>query len=141
LRINQNNQQRATAHTIKKWIQATSDFEKARFAIPITRLTSIKSGCVDEVAAAKFALFNISCQREYTHTTSQERAIAPREIAPKLHSFPQALNNIWQFAFYKPQARISVTGNCHHYRYNFHRNKYRTYASTLYVACQERAVA
>jgi hypothetical protein len=53
LRIKQNNQQRATAHTIKKWIQATSDFEKARFAIPITRLTSIKSGCVDEVAAAK----------------------------------------------------------------------------------------
>jgi hypothetical protein len=47
LRIKQNNQQRATAHTIKKWIQATSNFEKARFAIPITRLKSIKSGCVD----------------------------------------------------------------------------------------------
>jgi hypothetical protein len=39
LRIKQNNQQRATAPKIKKWIQATSDFEKARFAIPITRLT------------------------------------------------------------------------------------------------------
>jgi hypothetical protein len=39
LRIKQNNQQRVTVPKIKKWIQATSDFEKARFAIPITRLT------------------------------------------------------------------------------------------------------
>jgi hypothetical protein len=130
LRIKQNNQQRATVHTIKKWIQATSDFEKARFAIPITRLTSIKSGCVDEVAAAKFALFNISCQGDYTNTTSQERAIAPREIAPKLHSFPQALNRIRQFFFYTSQARISVNCNCQHYRYNFHRNKQQANTAT-----------
>ncbi|MEG4575717.1 hypothetical protein QUA56_24040 [Microcoleus sp. N3A4] len=55
--MKQNNQQRATANKIKKWIQATSDVEKARLAIPITRLTSIKSLCVDEIAAAKFALY------------------------------------------------------------------------------------
>ncbi|MEG4501632.1 hypothetical protein QUB05_31230 [Microcoleus sp. F10-C6] len=55
--MKQNNQQRATANKIKKWIQATSDVEKARFALPITRLTSIKSLCVDEVAAEKLALY------------------------------------------------------------------------------------
>ena len=55
--MKQNNQQRATANKIKKWIQATSDVEKARFALPITRLTSIKSLCVDEVAAEKFGLY------------------------------------------------------------------------------------
>ena len=52
-----NNQQRATANKIKKWIQATQEVEKTRFAIPITRLTSIKSLCADEVAAQKFALY------------------------------------------------------------------------------------
>lgn len=55
--MKQNNQQRATANKIKKWIQATKAVEKTRFAIPITRLTSIKSLCTDEVAAEKFALY------------------------------------------------------------------------------------
>ena len=55
--MKQNNQQRAIANKIKKWIQATKEVEKTRFAIPITRLTSIKSLCSDEVAAEKFALY------------------------------------------------------------------------------------
>jgi hypothetical protein len=55
--MKQNNQQRATANKIKKWIQTTKEVEKTRFAIPITRLTSIKSLCTDEVAAEKFALY------------------------------------------------------------------------------------
>jgi hypothetical protein len=55
--MKQNKQQRATANKIKKWIQATKEVEKTRFAIPITRLTSIKSLCVDEVATEKFALY------------------------------------------------------------------------------------
>jgi hypothetical protein len=55
--MKQNSQQRATANKIKKWIQATKEVEKTRFAIPITRLTSIKSLCTDEVAAQKFALY------------------------------------------------------------------------------------
>ncbi|MCC3600076.1 MULTISPECIES: hypothetical protein [unclassified Microcoleus] len=55
--MKQNNQQRANANKIKKWIQATQEVEKTRFAIPITRLTSIKSLCVDAVAAEKFALY------------------------------------------------------------------------------------
>ena len=55
--MKQNKQQLAIAKKIKKWIQTTREVEKARFAIPITRLTSIKSLCVDEVAAEKFALY------------------------------------------------------------------------------------
>ena len=57
MKMKQNNQERATANKIKKWIQATKEVEKARLAIPITRLTSIKSLCVDAVAAQKFALY------------------------------------------------------------------------------------
>ncbi|MEG4944915.1 hypothetical protein [Microcoleus sp. F4-D5] len=55
--MKQNNQQLAIAKKIKKWIQTTQEVEKARFAIPITRLTSIKSLCADEVAAEKFGLY------------------------------------------------------------------------------------
>jgi len=55
--MKQNKQQLAIAKKIKKWIQTAQEVEKARFAIPITRLTSIKSLCVDEVAAEKFALY------------------------------------------------------------------------------------
>lgn len=52
-----NKQQLAIAKKIQKWIQTTQEVEKARWAIPITRLTSIKSLCADEVAAEKFALY------------------------------------------------------------------------------------
>lgn len=55
--MKQNKQQLAIAKKIKKWIQTTHEVEKARFAIPITRLTSIKSLCVDEVAAEKFGIY------------------------------------------------------------------------------------
>jgi hypothetical protein len=41
----------------KSGFKPPQEVEKARFAIPITRLTSIKSLCVDEVAAEKFALY------------------------------------------------------------------------------------
>lgn len=57
LKMKQNNQQLAIANKIKKWIKTTNEVEKARFAISITRLTSIKSLCADEVAAEKFALY------------------------------------------------------------------------------------
>src|SRR4028119_564135 len=55
--MKQNKQQLAIAKKIKKWIQTTREVEKARFAIPITRLTSIKSLSADEVVAEKFALY------------------------------------------------------------------------------------
>ena len=41
----------------KNGFKPPEKLKKARFAIPITRLTSIKSLCVDEVAAEKFALY------------------------------------------------------------------------------------
>jgi hypothetical protein len=55
--MKQNTQQLAIAKKIQKGIQTAREFEKARFAIPITRLTSIKSLCVDEVVAESFALY------------------------------------------------------------------------------------
>ncbi|MEG5059228.1 hypothetical protein QUB60_14545 [Microcoleus sp. A2-C5] len=46
------------ANKIKKWVQTAKEVEKTRFAISITRLTSIKSLCTeDRVAAEKFALY------------------------------------------------------------------------------------
>ncbi|TAE62984.1 MAG: hypothetical protein EAZ86_29875 [Oscillatoriales cyanobacterium] len=45
------------ATKIKKWVQTAKELEKTRFAISITRLTSIKSLCTDRVAAEKFALY------------------------------------------------------------------------------------
>jgi len=56
-RMKPNKQQLAIAKKIQKWIQTAREVEKARFAIPITRLTSIKSLCVDEVATEKFAIY------------------------------------------------------------------------------------
>ena len=41
----------------KNGFKPPEKLKKARFAIPITRLTSIKSLCADEVAAEKFALY------------------------------------------------------------------------------------
>ncbi len=49
--------QTATANKIKKWVQTAKEAEQGRFAISITRLTSIKSICQqDEIAAEQFAL-------------------------------------------------------------------------------------
>ena len=55
--MKKNNPQLAIANKIKKMIQTIKEVEKTRFCISITRLTSIKSLCADEVAAQKFALF------------------------------------------------------------------------------------
>jgi hypothetical protein len=53
------NKQTAIANKIKKWLETAKELrtEKTRLAIPITRLTSIKSLCEDEIAAQKFALY------------------------------------------------------------------------------------
>ncbi|HLO49765.1 MAG TPA: hypothetical protein VK211_15220, partial [Kamptonema sp.] len=55
--MKQNNQKLTIANKIKKWIQTTKEIENSRFAISITRLTSIKSLCADKIAAEKFALY------------------------------------------------------------------------------------
>jgi hypothetical protein len=53
------NNQTAIANKIKKWLETVQELndEQFRFAIPITRLTSIKSLCQDEAAATQFALY------------------------------------------------------------------------------------
>lgn len=55
--MKQNNPKITIANKIKKWIQTTKELENSRFAISITRLTSIKSLCADIVASNKFALY------------------------------------------------------------------------------------
>ncbi len=49
----------ANATKIKKWVETAKQLrtEKFIFALPITRLTSIKSLCQDERAAEQFALY------------------------------------------------------------------------------------
>lgn len=91
--MKQNKQQLAIAKKIKKWIQATQEVEKARFAIPITRLTSIKSLCVDEVAAEKFALYiarlvqqlrnQANCPEHFTgEEWTQQQQLVDEAISP-----------------------------------------------------------
>jgi hypothetical protein len=57
--VKQKNNQTAIANKIKKWLETVQELsdEQFRFAIPITRLTSIKSLCQDEAAATQFALY------------------------------------------------------------------------------------
>lgn len=57
--MKQKNTQAAIATKIKKWVEAAKQLrtENIIFALPITRLTSIKSLCQDEVAAEQFALY------------------------------------------------------------------------------------
>ncbi|MBD2303018.1 hypothetical protein [Nostoc sp. FACHB-190] len=51
--------QAAYATKIKKWVETAKELrtENFRLALPITRLTSIKSLCHDEIAAEQFALY------------------------------------------------------------------------------------
>lgn len=57
--VKQKNTPAATATKIKKWVETVRELstENIIVAIPITRLTSIKSLCQDEVAAEQFALY------------------------------------------------------------------------------------
>ncbi|TAD80629.1 MAG: hypothetical protein EAZ78_26295 [Oscillatoriales cyanobacterium] len=84
MKTKQNNQQRATANKIKKWSQTSKKVEKTLFAIPITRLTSIKSLCTDEVAAENFALYR-------THLTSITVATSQMPNRFQLFYYPNHL--------------------------------------------------
>ena len=57
--MNQKIKPAAIAAKIKKWLEAAQKLqtEQIIFALPITRLTSIKSLCQDETAAEQFALY------------------------------------------------------------------------------------
>jgi len=57
--MQQKGKQTAIAAKIKKWVEAALELSNnyKGFALPITRLTSIKSLCQDTIAAEKFALY------------------------------------------------------------------------------------
>ncbi len=61
------------ANKIKKWVQTAKEAKENRFAISITRLTSIKSLCTDRVAAEKFAIYIAKrVQQDMNQTTCPE---------------------------------------------------------------------
>ena len=57
--MQQKGKQTAIATKIKKWVEAAKELSTnyTGFALPVTRLTSIKSLCNDVIAAEKFALY------------------------------------------------------------------------------------
>lgn len=54
--MNQQLKPSAIAAKIKKWLTTAQELRNSRYALPITRLTSIKSLCQDQKAAGTFAL-------------------------------------------------------------------------------------
>jgi hypothetical protein len=79
--LKQQNPQTAIANKIKKWVETARQLrhEKIRFAIPITRLTSIKSLCQDEVAAERFALYLAKAIREQIEDDSCPSNLTPSQ--------------------------------------------------------------
>ena len=74
--MTQKSQPRAIANKIKKWLKAAMELshEKITLALPITRLTSIKSLCTDEIAAQNFALYLAQrVQQEMNQAEPSER--------------------------------------------------------------------
>ena len=79
--MKQQNTQTAIANKIKKWVTTSQELssEQFRFAIPITRLTSIKSLCQDEVAAAHFALYLAKILQAQMQAESCPSHLSPSE--------------------------------------------------------------
>ena len=72
--------QTATANKIKKWVQTAKEAEQGRFAISITRLTSIKSICQqDEIAAEQFALYIAQKVQQKMNDDSRPDSITAEE--------------------------------------------------------------
>jgi hypothetical protein len=69
------------ATKIKKWVETALQLqtENIRFALPITRLTSIKSLCQDEVAAGNFALYLSKIIQQQALQATRFESIAPEE--------------------------------------------------------------
>lgn len=72
---------RAYATKIKKWVETAKQLstENIIFAIPITRLTSIKSLCQDEIAAEQFALYLSKRVLQQTQDASCPSNLTPEE--------------------------------------------------------------
>jgi hypothetical protein len=69
------------AAKIKKWVETALQLqtENIRFALPITRLTSIKSLCQDEVAAGNFALYLSKIIQQQALQATRFESITPEE--------------------------------------------------------------
>jgi hypothetical protein len=73
--MKQNNQQRATANKIKKWIQATKEVEKARFAIchlPYRYTSHSGSGIVAESVPMLLEVAEFWCQYYFAQSLSEK---------------------------------------------------------------------
>jgi hypothetical protein len=79
--LKKQNTQTAIANKIKKWLETAQELsdEQFRFAIPITRLTSIKSLCQDEIAAARFALYLAKILQAQMQVESCPSHLSPSE--------------------------------------------------------------
>ncbi|NER93530.1 MAG: hypothetical protein F6J86_06785 [Symploca sp. SIO1B1] len=80
--MKQKTHQAKFAAKIKKWVEAAQQLrtENIRFALPITRLTSIKSLCQDEIAAQQFALYFSKQVEQQINTASLASDFTPEEL-------------------------------------------------------------
>jgi len=80
--MKQKTQQTKFAAKIKKWVEAAQQLrtQNIRVALPITRLTSIKSLCQDEIAAQKFALHFSKQVEQQINTASPRSDFTPEEL-------------------------------------------------------------
>ncbi len=79
--MKQTAQQTKFAAKIKKWVEAAQQLrtQNIRLALPITRLTSIKSLCQDDIAAKKFALHFSKQVEQQINTDSSSNTLSPEE--------------------------------------------------------------
>jgi hypothetical protein len=84
---------KAIATKIKKWLEAVRELNegKSRYAISITRLTSIKSFCQDEDAAKQFALFMAKRTQAHMLASSRPEHHSPEEWQTFLTLFEDAI--------------------------------------------------
>jgi hypothetical protein len=79
--LKQQNTQTAIANKIKKWVETAQELsdDSFRFAISITRLTSIKSLCQDGIAAAQFGLYLAQILQAQMQTEPCPSHLSPSE--------------------------------------------------------------
>jgi hypothetical protein len=84
---------KAIATKIRKWLEVVQDLntQRQRFAVPITRLTSIKSFCQNETAAQKFALFIAKRIQSQMQEASRPEHYSPEEWQTYQTLFAEAI--------------------------------------------------
>ncbi|MEB3336925.1 MAG: hypothetical protein VKJ46_05635 [Leptolyngbyaceae bacterium] len=79
--MKQKKQSAAIAAKIKKWLDSAKQLstEKVIFALPITRLTSVKSLCEDGIAAQQFAVYLFKKVHQQMHGSDRPDHFSPEE--------------------------------------------------------------